>query len=286
MKKNKFLVENFFNCIQDFFKNDEIQRNIAKYSILLFLNYIILFDFSEMKDKYIIDEKDIFSIFKYLGFKKIDVEEINNIEINIDLEKLKKIINEFKELLNNNNCKEKELENFIFDNKHYFYKFNIINKQLSTPQKNTNTQNRIDLTFNNFLNKFKDVIELKSHLFNILEYDKDHKNYYWSNETSKSISQLSKYISNLNAVNNFQDKNYENHYFSNTKGILVIGRRYDSHKCMPNLINESDKQSWEHEWNLKFDELNKLLKDINIITYDDLLVILEWHLNLLENLKI
>ena len=111
------------------------------------------------------------------------------------------------------------------------------------------------LDYDNYL----DVLEIKTPQTVLLNEDKSHKNYYWSSEISKAISQAENYIS---AVSKFADS-ICNMLHDQDIDVRVI-------KPRAIILAGSDIQIKIKAKRDNFRLLNESLRDIQIITYDDL----------------
>jgi len=108
--------------------------------------------------------------------------------------------------------------------------------------------------------QFVDIFEIKKPDFDVVKYDKSHDNYYWSTETVKAISQVEKYIFDIekhsdSLMNNFREKGIDLQIIR-PRGFVLIGKRND-------LENQKSKKD--------FRILNSSLKNVQVIFYDDFL---------------
>jgi hypothetical protein len=101
----------------------------------------------------------------------------------------------------------------------------------------------------------QDIIELKRPNMKVLNYDKDHRNYYFSVEVAKVIGQCHRYIDKLqeHALNGYEFNNDIIGY--HPRALIVIGRSND----------------WEPVQHRALHGLNSRLHGITIMTYDQLL---------------
>jgi len=115
-----------------------------------------------------------------------------------------------------------------------------------------------------------DVIEIKTHLKNVLVWDNNHENFYFSPELSKSIVQTTNYMDAITRVRfqNTADKNNiidsideENLY--HPRGIIIISSE-------KKLTTKKDKTE---ELKRDFTKLRNGLNNIQIITFDEILSI-------------
>ena len=113
-----------------------------------------------------------------------------------------------------------------------------------------------------------DVIEIKTHLKNILVWDRSHKNFYFSPEMSKAIVQTNNYLDAIiqrrfqssedeNKITNFVDE--ENLY--HPRGIVIIS----------STERITTKTGKDEELRRDFTKLRNSLQNITILTFDEIL---------------
>lgn len=108
--------------------------------------------------------------------------------------------------------------------------------------------------------QFVDIFEIKRLDFECIKYDKSHDNYYWSEDASKAIAQVEKYIyemeNNANAlIANFKEEGLDLKIIR-PRGFVLISRR-------TLLTNPKSIKS--------FRLLSSALKNVQVILYDDFL---------------
>jgi len=113
-----------------------------------------------------------------------------------------------------------------------------------------------------------DVIEIKTHLKNILVWDRSHKNFYFSPEMSKAIVQTSNYMDAIiqrrfqstedeRKITNFVEE--ENLY--HPRGIIIIS-------CTDKITTQTGKAD---ELKRDLTKLRNSLQNITILTFDEIL---------------
>ena len=170
--------------------------------------------------------------------------------------KFTELINDFENMLKKKTQNEAEWQmyiknNILFLNSSYL---NVIDK--------SNISLRISIPDFLLVDQFQfvDIFEIKKPDFNVVQYDKSHDNYYWSAEASKAISQVEKYIYDIekhsdSLMNNFREKGIDLQIIR-PRGFVLIGKRID-------LENQKSKKD--------FRILNSSLKNVQVIFYDDFL---------------
>lgn len=119
---------------------------------------------------------------------------------------------------------------------------------------------------------YLDIYEIKKPNTELLKFDASHKNYYWSADLSKAISQAENYIyyadKNSSSLKEEMEKRESMEInIVRPRGFIVAGTREQ-------LKDRAMKEN--------FRLLNSSLKNVEVILYDDLLLNLK---NLLERLK-
>ena len=108
--------------------------------------------------------------------------------------------------------------------------------------------------------QFVDIFEIKKPDFKVVSYDKSHDNYYWSTDTVKAISQVEKYIfemeNNSSQLMRIIQEEGIDIKIIRPRGFVLIGKRSDL---------DSKKSI------TAFRILNNSLKNVQVIFYDDFL---------------
>lgn len=107
---------------------------------------------------------------------------------------------------------------------------------------------------------YLDVYEIKKPSTKLFGYDSGRKNYYWSAELARAITQTEKYMSSVQRhrfeLESKFGKNQVKAHIVRPRGFIIAGKRSD-------LKNE--------DTHLDFRVLNDSLKNIDVICFDDLL---------------
>ena len=114
-----------------------------------------------------------------------------------------------------------------------------------------------------------DIIEIKTHLAEILKWDESHKNYYFSAEMSKAITQVKNYMDSISRIR-FQNnhdrqkitKYTEEENLYHPRAIIIISSK--------NKISKNTSGSLE-KLRRDFTKLRNGLNDIQILTFDEIL---------------
>lgn len=108
---------------------------------------------------------------------------------------------------------------------------------------------------------YVDIYEIKKPQTPVLQYDSGRKNYYWTAELAKAISQTEKYLdevskNRLQIADNIRRNGNSDVCLVRPRGFIVVGNRKD--------LNNQDMKD-------DFRILNDSLKNIDILFFDDLL---------------
>jgi hypothetical protein len=131
---------------------------------------------------------------------------------------------------------------------------------------------------------YLDILEIKTHLKQILSFDKGRKNFYWTTEICKAISQVENYIDSIIIEEDRIIKNIRDEYGISVDAvrplayIIISSRDYLAGKNTKKYGGKDKVKLWRD-----FRRLNNSLKNIRIILYDELVDIFENALKRLKN---
>jgi len=114
---------------------------------------------------------------------------------------------------------------------------------------------KIDLLLPTVIAGYRDLVELKRPDKKVLNYDEEHRNYYFSADVSKAIGQSHRYLDILHEVAAKGLLDHPEIVAYHPRAIVVIGRSHD----------------WESEKLKALHGLNGRLSGIMVMTYDHLL---------------
>ena len=157
--------------------------------------------------------------------------------------------------------------NLLYFNFGYVQKFE---KELIVGDK---TLNFPDFTMLNSLG-YLDVFEIKTHLTQLLSFDNGRKNFFWTSESAKAISQVENYIDSLikredEVIKNIRDE-YNIHSVDAVRPLAYIIA--SSRECIAgeNTNTKYKGKLFKKLWN-DFRRLNNSLHNVRFILYDELL---------------
>jgi hypothetical protein len=114
---------------------------------------------------------------------------------------------------------------------------------------------RIDLLLPTVIGGFRDVVELKRPDMPVLNWDKTHRNFYFSAELSIAIGQCHRYLDVLHEEAAKGLRDHPEIVAYHPRAIVVIGRSED----------------WQEDRLRALHGLNRRLNGITVMTYDQLL---------------
>jgi hypothetical protein len=131
---------------------------------------------------------------------------------------------------------------------------------------------------------YLDVFEIKTHLTQLLSFDSGRKNFYWSSEAGKAISQAENYIDAITKEEYKISKNILDEYGYNVNAVrptvyIIAGTK-------EKLAGEKTikyQGKIRRKLNNDFRRLNNSLKNITFVLYDELLEVFQ---NTLKRLRL
>lgn len=138
----------------------------------------------------------------------------------------------------------------------------------------------VDTKFPDFLlvthDEYLDILEIKTPITTLLSLDKSRGNYHWTAELSKAISQTENYIHEVYTVADKVRSKIKDHYgielrVVRPRGVIIAG--------------STDQFSKNKKMYDDFRLLSQGLKNISIVTYDELLVRLQNYITVLTELS-
>jgi hypothetical protein len=128
------------------------------------------------------------------------------------------------------------------------------------------TGDNVDLLLPSVISGLRDVVELKRPDMELVLWDKQHRNYYFSSEASKAIGQCHRYLDILQDVAAHGLLDHPQVVAYHPRAVVVIGRSND----------------WSSGRVKGLHGLNSRLRDISVMTYDHLLAQSERLLDILS----
>jgi hypothetical protein len=123
---------------------------------------------------------------------------------------------------------------------------------------------------------YLDILEIKTPFTQLLLEDKSHKNYYWSGEVSRAIAQVENYIQAIEEIGDRVRNKVKDIYgidlrVIRPRGIIFAG---NSNQFDGNKLIQDD-----------FRLLNQGLKNVTVVTYDELLTRLQNYMAALSGIR-
>ena len=125
---------------------------------------------------------------RLISENKIDTNEISFVKDTIRRLEIEAAIAEFENLLETSDI-ETDFEDWCVKNSWVFGNYYVATDEIHQ----ISNAERVDRLIKNAVNQYRDIIEFKKPSFEVLCYDSGHKNYYFSSEVSKAISQVINY---------------------------------------------------------------------------------------------
>ena len=202
-------------------------------------------------------------------------KEILNTKASIDKLLVETLIRQFKTLLklktHTKNLEDKWQDYFsehiLYFNFGYIEKFD---KELISGDKKINIPDFILL--NSF--RYLDIFDIKTHLTQLLSFDNGRKNFYWTAEATKAISQAENYVDAIIKEEDTLIKNIRDEYSIHSIDA-VRPKAYIIASTRETIAGEETKNKFKGKlqnklWN-DFRRLNNSLINVNFILYDELL---------------
>jgi len=113
----------------------------------------------------------------------------------------------------------------------------------------------LDLLLPTVMSGFRDIVELKRPDMKVLNWDRGHRNYYFSADVAQAIGQCHRYLDVLQDVASRGLRDHPEIFAYHPRAIIVIGRSND----------------WSKDQQRALHGLNARLAGITVMTYDHLL---------------
>lgn len=231
----------------------------------------------------LLSDSDISTLVRMVG--QIPIEKYGNhseviaTKASLDLLFVEQLVKQYKSLLKNKTQTgnlESKWQKFFSENLLYF-NFGYVEKFEKNLIFGDSAINIPDFILLNSLN-YLEVFEIKTHLTPLLGFDKGRKNFYWSADAAKAISQAENYLYSLQTHSETIIHNIAKQY-----GIfsveIIRPTVYIVASTKSTLAGINTNKSYKGAQLLKlqndFRRLNNSLKDIKFILYDELLLIFE-----------
>jgi hypothetical protein len=128
------------------------------------------------------------------------------------------------------------------------------------------------VTYDNYL----DILEIKTPFTTLLREDKSHGNYYWSSDVSKAIAQVENYIQAIEGIEDRLRNKVKDTYGIDLRIIRPRGIIFAGHSSQ-----FMGKKPIQDDFRL----LNQGLKNVTVVTYDELLTRLQNYIAALSDFK-
>ena len=157
-------------------------------------------------------------------------------------------------------------DNLLYFNFGYIHKFD---KELIQGDKTLNIPDFIMLSSFGYL----DVFEIKTHLTQLLSYDRGRGNFYWTSEAAKALAQAENYIDSLAKEENTIIKNIRDEYGVHVDAVRPAAYIIASSRPFiagPETNTKHKGKVGKKLWN-DFRRLNSSAHNVRFVLYDELL---------------
>jgi len=201
-------------------------------------------------------------ILEYLKGTALSTEIAEAFRGSIKLKEISTAVNQLKQMLNSGIVSEREYQKWCDE---HYWAFGQV-KQITDNNRNISISDQVDKLLPDIATGLCDIIELKRPDMNVLNFDKTHRNYYFSADTSSAIGQCHRYLDVLHEVASKGLPDHPEIVAYHPRATIVIGR----------------SNEWTDQKTRALHGLNQRLRSIKIMTFDHLLAQSESILSLLQ----
>lgn len=191
-------------------------------------------------------------VLQHLKGTEISSELANALRASVRLAEMKSAMSELRMLLDVGEAREQAYQEWCEKHPWAFGNQFIVNDEI----RNITTQDQVDMLVPRILAGYRDIVELKRPDHNVLDYDKSHRDYFFSRELSKAIGQCHRYLDVFYDAAKHGLLGSEQIVAYHPEATIVIGRSKD----------------WGKDQIKALHGLNARMNGIRVITYDHLLV--------------
>lgn len=195
-----------------------------------------------------LSQKDIVS---HLSGRKLDVELIKALQYSIRLTEMESAMAELRQMLDGGVTLEANYQSWCELHPWAFGNQFVVKDDI----RNLSPQDQVDMLLPRIAAGYRDILELKRPDMDVLKYDRDHRDYFFSRETSMAIGQCHRYLDVFVEVA--------------SKGLLGSPEIVAYHPEATIVIGRS--KDWDDDETKALHGLNSRLSGIKVITYDYLL---------------
>jgi hypothetical protein len=190
-------------------------------------------------------------IVKHLDGADLSDNLVDSLRSAIRLREMQSAVTDLRERLNRGETDEQIYQDWCQSHSWAFGSAYVVNDEV----RNISASDNLDLLLPTVIAGYRDLVELKRPDMNVLQYDRAHRNYYWSSEVSRAIGQCHRYLDVLHEVAANGLRDHPDIVAYHPRAIIVIGRSAD----------------WPNEQLRALHGLNHRLTSVTVMTYDQLL---------------
>jgi Domain of unknown function (DUF4263) len=190
-------------------------------------------------------------IVEHLAETELTDSLINAFRGAIRLKEMRSAVAQLRHLLDSGESAEEVYQRWCMEHSWAFGNAYVMSDKV----RDISSGDSIDLLLPTVISGFRDIVELKRPAHDVLLYDGNHRNFYFSAEVSRALGQVHRYLDVLHevAANGLRDHPEVVAY--HPRAIIVIGR----------------SQGWPPKQLKALHGLNRRLSGVTVMTYDQLL---------------
>lgn len=187
----------------------------------------------------------------HLQTRELSDELLGSLRAAIRLREMQNAVADLREKLSSEQSDEKIYQEWCQNHSWAFGNAHVVNDDIRT----ISPSDSVDLLLPTVITGYRDLVELKRPNMDVLRFDKSHRNHYWSSDVSQAIGQCHRYLDVLHEVAANGLRDHPEIVAYHPRAIIVIGRSND----------------WNNDQLKSLHGLNHRLKDVTVMTYDQLL---------------
>tara|TARA_R110000772_G_scaffold63282_1_gene141751 strand:+ start:1284 stop:2351 length:1068 start_codon:yes stop_codon:yes gene_type:complete len=190
-------------------------------------------------------------IVQHLHQTELSNELVNSLRGAIRVKEMQHAVSELQNNLDSGINDENTYQEWCQNHSWAFGSAYVVNDEV----RNISASDNLDLLLPTVIAGYRDLVELKRPDMQVLNYDKGHRNYYWTSDVSKAIGQCHRYLDILHEVAANGLRDHPEIVAYHPRAIIVIGRSND----------------WDENQLRALHGLNHRLSSVTVMTYDQLL---------------
>lgn len=190
-------------------------------------------------------------IVEHLAATELTDSLINAFRGAIRLKEMRSAVAALRDLLDSGEANEQPYQTWCKQHSWAFGNAYVISDDV----RDISTGDSLDLLLPTVISGYRDIVELKRPDREVLLYDSDHRNFYFSADVSRALGQVHRYLDVLHQVAANGLRDHPEIVAYHPRAIVVVGR----------------SQGWSKEKLKVLHGLNARLSGVTVMTYDQLL---------------